>query len=268
MKPDSQPPCQSIFKMTTNAMLVLGYVFSLYDWWWYMHTYTNPSTYVTTDPYQILFQSVQVNKFSCHHHQIQCHWCMDRYQQVLNWINQYPHQNLHQHASSCHYLIRISGIYWACWSLTSLCHSNGHIDTMPAKKLKPSPPWQEFDPCLRTQLRAHHQQVDKTTPQTDQSSGLAELQVDNYLYLKSKRYHVAFMLHPSMSISRFWHYQQLMLQIQMAIWKLAPSIYVLPMHVDMVVSSQVYIYLWRFIDPSCNPHLSLMSMYRKNIGIF
>ena len=71
-----------------------------------------------------------------------------------------------------------------------------------------------------------------------------------------------------MSNSRFWHYQQLMLQLQMAIWKLAPSIYVLPMHVDMVVSSQVYIYLLRFIDPSCNPHLSLMSMYRKNIDIF
>ena len=68
-----------------------------------------------------------------------------------------------------------------------------------------------------------------------------------------------------MSISRFWHYQQLMLQLQMAIWKLAPSIYVLPVHVDMVVSSQVYIYLLRFIDPSCNPHLSLMSMYRRTL---
>ena len=71
-----------------------------------------------------------------------------------------------------------------------------------------------------------------------------------------------------MSISRFWHYEQLMLQLQMTIWKLAPSIYVLPMHVDMVVSSQVYLYLLRFIDPSGNPHLSLMSMYRKNIDIF
>ena len=59
-----------------------------------------------------------------------------------------------------------------------------------------------------------------------------------------------------------------MLQLQMAIWKLAPSIYVLPMYVDMVVSSQVYIYLLRFIDPSCDPHLFLMSMYRKNIDIF
>ena len=73
------------------------------------------------------------------------------------------------------------------------------------------------------------------------------------------------MLRPSMSISRFWHYQQLMLQLQMAIWKLAPSIYVLPMDGDMVVSSQVYIYLLRFIDPSCNPHLSLMSMYRRTL---
>ena len=25
-----------------------------YDWWWFIHTYTNPSTYVTTDSYQIL----------------------------------------------------------------------------------------------------------------------------------------------------------------------------------------------------------------------
>ena len=59
-----------------------------------------------------------------------------------------------------------------------------------------------------------------------------------------------------------------MLQLQMAIWKLSPSIYVLPMHVDMVASSQVYVYVLRFIDPSCNPHLSLMSMYRKHIDIF
>ena len=59
-----------------------------------------------------------------------------------------------------------------------------------------------------------------------------------------------------------------MLPFQMAIWKLAPSVYVLPMHVDMVVGSRVYIYLLRFIDPSCNPQLSLMSMYRKNIDIF
>ena len=65
-------------------------------------------------------------------------------------------------------------------------------------------------------MTSNHQQVDKTMPQTNQSSGLAELQVDNYLQIKD----FAFMLRPSMSMSRFWHYQQLMLQLQMAIWKL------------------------------------------------
>ena len=24
---------------------------------------------------------------------------------------------------------------WFCWSLTSLCHSNGHIETMPARAI-------------------------------------------------------------------------------------------------------------------------------------
>ena len=74
--------------------------------------------------------------------------------------------------------IRISGIYWVCWSSTSLCHINGHIETMPAKKLNPSPPWPEFDPCHT--MTSNHQQVDKIAPQTAQSSGLAEFQVDNY----------------------------------------------------------------------------------------
>ena len=38
-----------------------------------------------------------------------------------------------------------------CWSLTSLCHSNGHIGTMPAEKLIPLPcllPWPGFDPSF------------------------------------------------------------------------------------------------------------------------
>ena len=58
---------------------------------------------------------------------------------------------------------------------------------------------------------------------------------------KRDLYCILGLLEFNVSISRFWHYQQLMLQLQMAIWKLAPSIYVLPVHVDMVVSSQVYI---------------------------
>ena len=26
---------------------------------------------------------------------------------------------------------------FVCWSLTSLCHSNGHIETMPAREINP-----------------------------------------------------------------------------------------------------------------------------------
>ena len=29
------------------------------------------------------------------------------------------------------------GLFVVCWSLTSLCHSNGHIETMPAREINP-----------------------------------------------------------------------------------------------------------------------------------
>ena len=29
-------------------------------------------------------------------------------------------------------------LLFVCWSLTSLCHSNGHIETMPAREINPS----------------------------------------------------------------------------------------------------------------------------------
>ena len=35
-----------------------------------------------------------------------------------------------------------------CWSLTSLCHSNGHIETMQPEKLIPLLPWPGFDPSF------------------------------------------------------------------------------------------------------------------------
>ena len=28
-------------------------------------------------------------------------------------------------------------LFVVCWSLTSLCHSNGHIETMPAREINP-----------------------------------------------------------------------------------------------------------------------------------
>ena len=35
-----------------------------------------------------------------------------------------------------HMLLRHAGLF-VCWSLTSLCHSNGHIETMPAREINP-----------------------------------------------------------------------------------------------------------------------------------
>ena len=32
---------------------------------------------------------------------------------------------------------RYGNVSIVCWSLTSLCHSNGHIETMPAREINP-----------------------------------------------------------------------------------------------------------------------------------
>ena len=62
-----------------------------------------------------------------------------------------------------------------CWSLTSLCHSNGHIKTMPAREINPFTVLTRIrSQFLRTQWStSNHQRVDTTTPQTAQPSGLA-----------------------------------------------------------------------------------------------
>ena len=36
-----------------------------------------------------------------------------------------------------HYPIYVYVILFVCWSLTSLCHSNGHTETMPAREINP-----------------------------------------------------------------------------------------------------------------------------------
>ena len=65
-----------------------------------------------------------------------------------------------------------------CWSLpvTSLCHSNGHI-----QKLIPLLPRPGFDPSFSGHNDEQSSQVDKTTPQTAQPSGLAPHQRDIYM---------------------------------------------------------------------------------------
>ena len=67
------------------------------------------------------------------------------------------------------------GLGLVCWSLTSLCHSNGHIETMPAREINPFTALTRIRPqFLRTQWStSNHQRVDTTTPQTAEPSGLA-----------------------------------------------------------------------------------------------
>ena len=43
--------------------------------------------------------AVQVNKFSCHHHQIQCHWCMDRGRSLSGLAEQRYHVAFMLHPS-------------------------------------------------------------------------------------------------------------------------------------------------------------------------
>ena len=64
-----------------------------------------------------------------------------------------------------------------CWSLTSLCHSNhgnGHIETMPARKINPFTALTRIrSQLLRTQWStSNHQGVSMTALQTAQPSGL------------------------------------------------------------------------------------------------
>ena len=82
-----------------------------------------------------------------------------------------------------------------CWSLTSLCHSNGHIETMPAREINPFTALTRIrSQFLRTQWStSNHQRVDTTTPQTAQPSGLAMLpyvQYSPYIYILLLRLHL------------------------------------------------------------------------------
>ena len=64
---------------------------------------------------------------------------------------------------------------WFVGVLTSLCHSNGDIETMPAREINPFIALTRIRPqFLRTQWStSNHQRVDTTTPQTAEPSGLA-----------------------------------------------------------------------------------------------
>ena len=72
------------------------------------------------------------------------------------------------------YIGTFIGFGLVCWSLTSLCHSNGHIETMPAREINPFTALTRIrSQFLRTQWStSNHQRVHTTTPQTAQPSGL------------------------------------------------------------------------------------------------
>ena len=86
----------------------------------------------------------------------------------------------------------LSWVGLVCWSLTSLCHSNGHIETMPAREINPFTALTRIRPqFLRTQWStSNHQRVDTTTPQTAEPSGLAGCHGETWARVVCSRRHV------------------------------------------------------------------------------
>ena len=77
-----------------------------------------------------------------------------------------------------------------CWSLTSLCHSNVHIETMSTWEMNPFTALTRIrSQFLRTQWpTSNHQRVDTTTPQTAQSSGLAQIHTEHFYFWQTCRH--------------------------------------------------------------------------------
>ena len=73
------------------------------------------------------------------------------------------------------YITTVTVVCMVCWSLTSLCHSNGHIETMPAREINPFTALTRIrSQFLRTQWStSNHQWVDMTTPHTAQPSSFS-----------------------------------------------------------------------------------------------
>ena len=69
---------------------------------------------------------------------------------MRNCIKQFSHcVNLKTRISNINDHQCILPSLFVCWSLTSLCHSNGHIETMPAREVTPFLlPWPGFDPSF------------------------------------------------------------------------------------------------------------------------
>ena len=66
------------------------------------------------------------------HYVQQTTWVLHYVQQTTSLAQSYTTFNKLHHLHS-HKTTRL----FVCWSLTSLCHSNGHIETMPAREINP-----------------------------------------------------------------------------------------------------------------------------------
>ena len=98
------------------------------------------------------------------------HFINSRFYIALNWYS-FVFESTHSRLV----LLLVNVVCLVCWSLTSLCHSNGHIETMPAWEINPFTALTRIrSHFLRTQWStSNHQRVDRTTPETAQPSGLA-----------------------------------------------------------------------------------------------
>ena len=99
----------------------------------------------------------------------------DNWDELLPYVMDAYRTSVHE--STGYSPFRLMMGWLVCWSLTSLCHSNGHIETMPAREINPFTALTRIrSQFLRTQWStSNHQRVDMTTPQTAQPSGLARL---------------------------------------------------------------------------------------------
>ena len=63
-------------------------------------------------------------------------------------------------------LHQLTAVEFVCWSLTSLCHSNGHIETMPAREINSlyCPDQDSIPVSQDTMIDEQSQRVDTTTP--------------------------------------------------------------------------------------------------------
>ena len=102
-----------------------------------------------------------------------CMWpCMERGDKIMTWFN-CVHRSMKPGRTNCinwSWLTRkgVGSSTWrfVCWGLKSLCHSNGHIETMPAREINPFNARTRIrSQFLRTQWStSNHQRVNTTTP--------------------------------------------------------------------------------------------------------